>query len=151
MENEQRLHELEFIRKRSADGILQAEDVVEFARDERTALHSEFEWDDSVAAHQHRLEQARKIIRLTLTVVESPAGPQTVRMYASCDSDRVKPGGGYRSLVEVMNSEDLRDQLLHAALRDLRTVRRKYQQLRELQPIFRAIDRVARKTEQQPA
>lgn len=150
MENEQRLHELEFIRKRSADGILQAEDVVEFARDERTALHSEFEWDDSVAAHQHRLEQARKIIRLTLTVVESPAGPQTVRMYASCDSDRVNPGGGYRSLVEVMNSEDLRDQLLHAALRDLRTVRRKYQQLRELQPIFRAIDRVARKTEQQP-
>lgn len=150
MENDQRLHELEFIRKRSADGILQAEDVVEFARDERTALHSEFEWDDSVAAHQHRLEQARKIIRLTLTVVESPAGQQTVRMYASCDSDRVKPGGGYRSLVEVMNSEDLRDQLLHAALRDLRTVRRKYQQLRELQPIFRAIDRVARKTEQQP-
>lgn len=149
MENEQRLHELEFIRKRSADGILQAEDVVEFARDERTALHSEFEWDDTVAAHQHRLEQARKIIRLTVTVIESPAGPQTVRMYASCDSDRMKPGGGYRSLVEVMNSEDLRDQLLHAALRDLRTVRRKYQQLRELQPIFRAIDRVARKTEQQ--
>lgn len=150
MENEQRLHELEFIRKRSVDGILQAEDVVEFARDERTALHSEFEWDDSVAAHQHRLEQARKIIRLTVTVVDSPAGQQTVRMYASCDSDRVKPGGGYRSLVEVMNSEDLRDQLLHAALRDLRTVRRKYQQLRELQPIFRAIDRVSRKTEQQP-
>lgn len=150
MGNEQRLHELEFIRSRSADGILQAEDVVEFARDERTALHAEFEWDDSVAAHQHRLEQARKIIRLTVTVIDSPAGQQTVRMYASCDSDRVQPGGGYRSLVDVMSNDDLRDQLLHAALRDLRTVRRKYQQLRELNPIFRAIDRVARKTEKQP-
>jgi len=150
MGNEQRLHELEFIRKRSADGILQAEDVVEFARDERTALHSEFEWDDTVAAHQHRLWQARQIIRLTVTVIDSPAGQQTVRMYASCDSDRVQPGGGYRSLVDVMGNDELRDQLLAAAFRELRTVRRKYQQLRELQPIFRAIDKVARKTEQQP-
>jgi hypothetical protein len=146
MDNEKRLHELEFIRSRSADGILQAEDVVEFARDERTALHGEFEWNDDAAAHQHRLWQARQLIRLTVTVVDSPAGQQTVRMYASCDSDRVQPGGGYRSLVEVMGNEELREQLLSAAFRELRTVRRKYQQLRELQPIFRAIDKAERKT-----
>lgn len=149
MSKEQRLQELEHIRSKSADGVLQAEDVVEFARDERTALHSEFEWDDTEAAHQFRLVQARQIIRLTVTVVESPAGPQTVRMYASCDSDRTQPGGGYRPLTEVMSNDDLREQLLGAAFRELRTVRRKYQQLQELKPIFRAIDKAERAAEKQ--
>lgn len=148
MSNDDKVRELEFVRAQHG-GVLRPEDVVEFARDERTALHGEFEWDDKEAAQEHRLWQARKVIRLVLTVVESPAGNQTVPMYVSLVTDRSRPGGGYRPLVDVMSSEDMREELLRQALRELKTVRKKYEQVRELRPIFRAIEKVEEKTQKQ--
>ena len=54
-------------------GIVTPERVVEAARDDNTALHREFEWDDSVAAHQHRLATARQLIReVRFEVIEQP-------------------------------------------------------------------------------
>ena len=50
--------------------------VVEAARDPDSPLHGYFEWDDSVAAHQHRLAQAGELIRkltITVTVEDRPA------------------------------------------------------------------------------
>ena len=43
-------------------GKITSDDLVEEARDPSHLLHGEFEWDDSVAAHEHRKDQARKII-----------------------------------------------------------------------------------------
>ncbi|MEE4236521.1 MAG: hypothetical protein V2I51_07335 [Anderseniella sp.] len=37
--------------------------IVEAARDEDSALHAYFEWDDSTAAEQYRLMQARELLR----------------------------------------------------------------------------------------
>lgn len=37
--------------------------VIAAAEDPSNILHSEFEWDNSVAGHQHRLAQARMLIR----------------------------------------------------------------------------------------
>jgi hypothetical protein len=149
MSKEAKIEELELVRANNG-GVLQAEDVVEFARNKRTALHEEFEWDDSLAAQQHRIEQARRVIRLTLTVVESPAGTQAIPMYVSLVSDRQQPGGGYRPLVDVMSAEDMREELLRQALGDLKSVRKRYEQLQELRPIFRAIEKVEGKTQRQP-
>lgn len=147
---EAKVQELEFVRSQHG-GVLRPEDVVEFARNERTALHADFEWDDTEAAQQHRLWQARKVIRLTVTVIPSPAGDQTVPMYVSLVPDRQRPGGGYRPLAEVMTAEDMREQLLRQALGELKTVRRKYEQIRELRPIFKAIEKVEERTQKQPA
>jgi hypothetical protein len=146
---EAKVEELEFVRSKHG-GVLRPEDVVEFARDERTALHGDFQWDDTEAAQQFRLWQARQVIRLVITIVDSPAGKQLIPMYVSLVSDRQQPGGGYRPLVDVMNAEDLRDELLRQALAELKTVRKKYQQLQELRPIFRAIEKVEAKTQRQP-
>ena len=44
--------------------------VVEFAKDETTELHKRFEWDDTAAAEQYRLNQARRVIRVTKIVYE---------------------------------------------------------------------------------
>ena len=60
--------ELETIR-RNAGGVLRPEDVVSFAADPDTELHSRFEWDDTEAAQQYRLWQARQLIRVTVTVL----------------------------------------------------------------------------------
>lgn len=40
----------------------------ESAQDESHPLHNEFEWDDSVAAAAHRDEQARKLLRVRITI-----------------------------------------------------------------------------------
>lgn len=141
-EVEQVREELEAIRSHHG-GILRAEDVVEFARDETTALHRQFEWDDTEAAHQYRLEQARRVIRLRVTVTENLGSDRPVPMYVSLSSDRVIPGGGYRPFVDVMSDEQMRAELLRQAMEEFNRVARKYHALEELSPVFAAIERVA--------
>jgi hypothetical protein len=137
--------ELELIRSQHG-GVLRPEDVVKFARDERTALHSEFEWDDRKASAEYRLWQARTVIRVAVTVLPSPhSSDEPVRAYVSIVSDRVRPGGGYRALADVMSSEEQRAELLNEAIGEVKRWRRKYERLKELVPIFRAIDRVEQK------
>jgi hypothetical protein len=43
-------------------GRITAEQLVEAARDESSPLHDYFEWDDTAAAHQWRVTQARTLI-----------------------------------------------------------------------------------------
>jgi len=45
------------------DGALLPERVVEAARNPNSSMHDQFDWDDSVAAHEHRLSQARALIK----------------------------------------------------------------------------------------
>lgn len=59
-------------------GELTADLVVEEARPKQSPLHPYFEWDDRRAAEQHRLEQARLMIRRVKFVVQSP--DETPRM-----------------------------------------------------------------------
>ena len=133
--------ELDQIRS-NAGGLLKAEDVVAFAADPGTALHARFTWDDSQAAHQYRLEEARKVIRIFVTFVEQPGRePQKIRANVSLPEDRKLPGGGYRTIQQVMTHEDYRRQMLAEAVRELVRVRDKYQALRELLGgVFDAID-----------
>lgn len=134
--------ELEQIRQ-SHGGLLRPEDVVKFARNKRSALHGEFEWDDAKASAEYRLEQARRVIRVSVTVLPSPhADQEPVRAYVSIASDRVQPGGGYRALAEVMSDDQMRAELVNEALGEVKRWRRKYERLRELVPIFKAIDKV---------
>ena len=134
--------ELEQIR-RSHGGLLKPEDVVSFARDKRTALHAKFEWDDAKASEEYRLWQARQVIRVAVTVLPSPHSDQPpIRAYVSVCSDRVQQGGGYRAMADVMTDDELRAELVAEAMSEVKRWRRKYERLRELIPIFRAIDRV---------
>lgn len=57
------LEALERIGKDDEDGIIQPEAVVEVASDPQSPLHPHFVWDDSEAAHQFRLVQARSLVR----------------------------------------------------------------------------------------
>ncbi len=132
--------ELEIIRKRHR-GILRPAEVVAFARDPQTALHAEFEWDDSQAAAEYRLEQARRIIRCIVRVVNEDSA--AVRVYASLQKDR-RAGDSYRSIHDILNDADLREQLLAQALREAEGWRLRYERLAELKPIVRAISKVQR-------
>lgn len=53
------------------DGKLTAETVLDDARSADSPFHHAIEWDDAIAAHEHRLEQARQIVRRAdVTILE---------------------------------------------------------------------------------
>jgi len=55
---------------RDEHGALNSELVVEVATDPKHPLHSRFEWDDSIAGHKYRLEQAGQLLRVTFRPIE---------------------------------------------------------------------------------
>ncbi len=139
MKEEEVLAELEEIAKRHR-GILKAEDVVEYAQNAKTHLHSKFNWDDSEAAHQWRLHQARNLIRVMVVYFEEDKTNH--RVFVSLTPDREeREGGGYRSLVMVMSDEKKREQLLADAKKDWEIFKSKYYMLRELAKIFEEVDK----------
>jgi hypothetical protein len=147
--NEAAQRELDRLRETN-DGLLLPSAVVQFAKNEATALHAFFDWDDSDAANQWRLEQARRVIRLSVTVITEEMPP--IRAMVSLTSDR-KAGGGYRSLYDILDCTTLRSQMVVDALAELNVFKRKYSQLKQLAPIWDAIEQVEKSrvaVEEQP-
>lgn len=134
--------ELEQIRK-AHRGILRAEDVVEFARNPETSLHEKFQWDDTEAAKQYRLWQARQVISVYVTVLSDDSPP--VKAYVSLVDDRSQPGGGYRAVADVMKDPERRTLLLQQALGELKRFQAKYRAIKELAGVFSEIDKVVDK------
>jgi hypothetical protein len=122
------------------EGILRPYDVVEYARNPTTTLHTKFTWDDEKAAHEYRLEEARRLIRVHVTTIEQVSKP--IRVWVSLKTDRAKDKGGYRLTDDVMNDAEMRKQFLREALEDLKYWRAKYRSIKEFDAIFDAIDQV---------
>lgn len=146
--NEKVKEELEFVRS-NTNGILRAQDVVEYAKDPSTELHRHFEWDDNKAAEAHRLNQARMLINVC--VIVNPVNNKKIKAYVSLKSER-KHGIGYRAVVDVLKDSFLTEELMQDALKDLERFQEKYNRLKEateLGPVFSAIETVRTKTVKQ--
>lgn len=131
-------------------GILQPVSVVDAARAPESPLHSQFQWDDSVAAHQHRLFQARQLIRVCVTMIPNGNSDSPDCVWVSLKQDRILPNGGYRPLVTVLSNATLREALLAEALSELETFKEKYGRLQELSELFRVASKVSRKQVRRP-
>lgn len=121
-----------------AGGVIRPADVVEAARDESSPLHDLFQWDDSEAAHQYRLLQARKVLQVYVVVDEAKG--ENVRAFVSLTTDRTNAGGGYRAMAEVLSDDALREQLLQDAFVQFKNMRMKYKSLQQLAKVWDAID-----------
>lgn len=130
-------------------GILRAENVLTYARNPQTALHNRFEWDDTKAAREHRLWQARELIAVFVTVIKADTSP--IRAFVSLRTDRKIPGGGYRAIAEVMTDTSLRKQLLAEALDDAERWQAKYALLTELTPVFKELAKLKAKQAKEAA
>ena len=132
------------------DGSVPAEAVVKAAKRKTNPLHPEFEWDDSVAGQEFRLEQARRMVRSLVVVRDEIKSERPQRVYEVVklpqeQTDDGKPARAkhvYKSLEDVMADPDSRSELLGRALRELITIRNRYRDLQELAVIMRAIDDV---------
>ena len=127
----------------SNGGLLQPEAVVEKARPVTSPLHSKFTWDDSEAAHQYRLWQARQLIRVTVELIGGIAKP--VDCFVSLTTDRYAEQGGYRVMTTVLNDAEMRKQMLVDALNELQQFQQKYSRLKELAVVFSAIRKARRR------
>jgi hypothetical protein len=123
-------------------GMLAPEDVVDEAKSQKHPLHAKFQWDNTQAAHEYRLWQARQLIRVCVEVVASGLDPSPV--FVSVSTDRGHAGGGYRVTADVMSDAELRNQLLKDALFELNCFQRKYAQLRELAEVFSAARKISK-------
>lgn len=106
--------------------------IVEYAEDERTALHTCFTWDDAKAAHQYRLEEARSVVQSVIVVDDAPERePIAYRAFESVVID------GRRQYVQTeraLSDESLRAQVfgeMAAAMSELNNKMRLYRYLAE--------------------
>lgn len=89
----------------SATGDLTSERIVEEASPEDAPLHPTFEWDDSAAAHQYRLQQARHLARAILVVevseeiVEKEPAPHSLLVHVPAPENN--EAGRYVYLVDL--------------------------------------------------
>ena len=114
---ESQLVELKALAEKN-DGVLHPEAVVGFARNPKTALHSAFEWNNTKAAEQYRIEQARRLIRVMVEVVPGDSKETTVNAFVALRSERYEEAG-YRYMPELMKTEAGREDVLATALWEL--------------------------------
>ena len=116
--------------------------LVEASRPEDAPLHNEFEWDDEAAAEKYRESQAGTIIRQLVVVREEEnVTAEPVRAFFTLDTEPKKPAT-YETTSVIMSDISKRNRLLEIALFELRAFERKYQQLSELEDVFKAIEKV---------
>jgi hypothetical protein len=103
---------------REHGGVARPEDVVEAARPPDSVLHSRFQWDDTKAAAQYRLFQARQLLRVTIIMRDKDERSIVVPTFTSLTTER---GQGYRATTTIFADPDL---ALQQAVDVLRQVER---------------------------
>jgi hypothetical protein len=126
------------------NGHIHAENVLEEARDPNHPIHAHLEWDDAKCGHAYRLQQIRAIIRIVR--VEDPT-QELRRAFINITSN---DGRSYRTLSDVLASQDLKDRILEQAQKDLEAWRARYDELKEIvaltEPALVELKRRRRKT-----
>jgi hypothetical protein len=94
-------------------GAVEPEQIVTSAKRKTSVLHTYFEWDDTAAAHEYRLDQARHLIR-SIEVVTTDEG-ETVNKFHSVTV--LTPGAeaerrAYVTVERAMSDDELRVQIV---------------------------------------
>lgn len=116
-------------------GSLTAENVLRASESEDALLHKLFEWDDSKAAEQYRMQQARNIINNVEIRIIHDGEPRQISVYevVNVGEQRV-----YKHIDQMSESEV--EQVRRATLRNLNTLREKLSVYKEFRKVLRHID-----------
>jgi hypothetical protein len=125
----------ELTRLANSHGRVTPEVVVQDARRSESPLHEAFEWDDTQAANDWRMHQARGLIGSLVIEVED----RPVRAFQVVLSDEQR---AYVGTEDVLVDPILREQVVSRALREFKSWRKRYETLHELSDIFEAADRL---------
>jgi len=125
-------------------GLLTPRQVVEAARPTESVLHSLFEWDDAAAAEAHRFEQAGCLMRAIQVHYE--VQPERIEVVRALQNVTVSSEKVYVSTIRALKEEDLRRQVIAAALRELTGWASRYRQYTELSEVIAKIEHMLRLT-----
>lgn len=128
--------ELDKIRQ-SNGGRLTPEDVLNAASDPASPLHTAFEWDDTLAARQWRLTQARRVI-VSVTVINSPVS-QASRVAAYVSVKTPEHGRTYVPTVEALDDEALKERVMDQVRVFIETLQRRYSAYQNIQVALTAL------------
>lgn len=110
--------------------------LVDANRPEDAPLHSEFEWNDAVAAEAYREGQAAHIIRC---IVVKPEQVEETPMRAFV---RATPEPlNYTPIQTVMETQPMMDYLRAEARKDMENFVRKYESIEELNEVIDSMNR----------
>lgn len=126
----------------ATDGSCPPERLVANAEPESSPLHPLFTWDDAHAATNWRTHEARQAIN-SLEVAVSRDGhvvPMPAFVSVVLTHDGTTAERGYQPVSVVLNDEDATDQALADVLAKLAGLRRRYNALSELAPVWHAVD-----------
>jgi len=118
------------LEERAEDGSIDAEKIVRAAENNPAhPAYKHLEWDDKKAAHKHRIDQVRALLRYVN--ISLPGRTEIVPAFISLPA---KEGGGrgYYKAAEVVSSERLTDLLLEQAERDIAAWNARYGMLLDL-------------------
>ena len=116
-----------------------AEVLVQEAADKASPLHPCFEWNDSFAATQYRLEQARLVIRSLMVVVQENDDEEPIQVNAFVTFEDQPE---YLSIQTVIADEELDLRYKTALLADLKSTKRKCSSYDEFAEVCHAIDKI---------
>jgi hypothetical protein len=121
------------------------EEIVDWARAHpNSALHKAPQFcgfDLQKSAYQHWLWAARALIALHITYEDG------TRKAVSLSIDRTRKGGGYRDVDDVLRDKSLYDIMLADALSELKRVELKYDQVKQLKPVWRMAAKIRQSRE----
>jgi hypothetical protein len=133
---------LEMLRQQH-HGELTPEDVLKDAENSNSPLHSFFEWSDTEAARQHRLAQARGLIRSVVAVYTSDDKPAVrTKAYVHIPEGKTQH---YREASHAMSQKKTRDMVLQRAWRELHAWRERYKDLKEFADLIPVVDEIGKK------
>lgn len=124
--------------RRKFKGELTPKDILADARHDNSPLNSFFEWDNSEAAEQYRLNQARGLIRAVVAIYVSPNKPEVRRRAYIHVPDSSSPH--YRETTDALAHNDTRQLVLARAMNELKQWRTRYKDLEEFAEFVKIID-----------
>jgi len=131
---------------------LTAENLLRKASKKSSSLYDFFDWDNSSAGEKWRLQQARGLINEIKIIIEDKEIYAFENVNVSISESEVKNNQPskfgvreYKTIVEIMDNEDYRNQLIHRALAEAIYWKERHAELLELNPIFVTIDTESKK------
>lgn len=139
---------------------LTPDEVVEAARNKKSALNKLIDWNNASAADSWRRQQARMILNHLNVVVIIDGKPREIRAFYSqpvivqeqTDDLKERSERRYIHIQVAKRSSDVARNIVDIAKEDLEAWRKRYQDLRGyFEPVFSAIETVAIKPEKSNA
>ena len=117
-------------------GVLNADVVLEKAKDDKNPLHNYFEWNDTIAANEFRLNQANYLIRSIKVEIIDEKKETSVHIKRAYTNITEFSNKGYLQTEEILKDKQLSFLMLKQAQKELLDWKERYKNLLELTEVF---------------